>query len=242
MGMYINKFLNLKDDYLCDRSRIQFRRANKIDNIEEMAELIYNSNPYIYPFWFNNDINEAKRCLSHMLLSEGKIYSIDNFYIAYDKIDDRIVGLICALDNTSMFSHNYNDLKDINYNYKYTIENYVETLEKEVENFNDKVMYISNICIIDELRGMRVGSHLLGCFLEQMQRVGYDTFHVDCLLHDLRTRNLYHSMGFKEMNEKVGFNGTNPSKVEIVSLLKKRGQYFPKDFQKSFMDKDDLEV
>lgn len=36
-----------------------FRRANATDDRIVMAELIYQTDPYIYPFWFNNDVSEA---------------------------------------------------------------------------------------------------------------------------------------------------------------------------------------
>lgn len=69
-----------------------------------------------------------------------------------------------------------------------------------------------------------------------MEVVGYDTFALDCLLHNLRAKNLYHSMGFKEMKEIVGFDGTDHSNVEVVSFLRKKGNYYPEEFQVSYLD------
>jgi len=119
---------------------------------------------------------------------------------------------------------------------KYLVNN--EEIEKEIEESeNDKLLYISNICIKNRLRGKKIGSKLLGYFISQMEDVGYDTFSLDCLLHNLRAKNLYHSMGFKEMKEIVGFDGTDHSKVEVVSFLRKQGNYYPEEFQVSYLDK-----
>ena len=69
-----------------------------------------------------------------------------------------------------------------------------------------------------------------------MEVVGYDAFALDCLLNNLRAKNLYHSMGFKEMKEIVGFDGTDHSNVEVVSFLRKKGNYYPEEFQVSYLD------
>ena len=44
------------------------------DNFEEIAELIYQTNPYIYPYWFNNNINEGITKLkeSQVIMKDGQ--------------------------------------------------------------------------------------------------------------------------------------------------------------------------
>ena len=242
MSVFIDESFKLKEEYLVDKNRFQFRRANKMDNLFDIAELIYKTDPYIYPFWFNKDILEAKNYLSSLLLKDNKLFSIDNFYIAYDKSNNHVVGIICAVDKSVIFSHDYEFDKQINSRYKFTIENYVDEIEKEVEDFDDKTMYICNICITESFRGMKLGSYLLGYFLEQMEKEGYNVFILDCLLHDLRAKNMFHSMGFKEMKEKCGFDGVNNSKTSVVRFLRKIGNYYPEEFQVSFMDKSDNRI
>ena len=56
----------------------------------------------------------------------------------------------------------------------------------------------------------------------QMERAGWQEFALDCLSHNLRAKNLYHSLGFKEIKEIVGFDGTDHSTVEAVSFLGKK--------------------
>ena len=34
--------------------KIIIRKANKNDDLERISELIYNVDPYIYPYWFEN--------------------------------------------------------------------------------------------------------------------------------------------------------------------------------------------
>mgnify|MGYP003299763588 CR=1 FL=1 len=64
-----------------------------------------------------------------------------------------------------------------------------------------------------------------------MENTHFETFELDCLLHNLRAKNLYHNMGFREIKEIVGFDGTDHSNVEVVSFLRKKGAYYPEEFQ-----------
>lgn len=218
----------IKDSYLVEKESIEFRRANAFDNLEEIAELIYYTDPYIYSFWFQNNVEEAKNTLKSLIKEEGFVFNYDNLYIAYDKTTGHIIGVICALDNSINFDYNYENLEKVNHNYSFTINRYIKPVIEEVKH-ND-FLYISNVCIKDVYRGKKIGSHLLGYFISQMEKKGFNEFALDCLLHNLRAKNLYHSFGFKEMKEIVGFDGTDTSKVEIVSFLRKKGDYFPEEF------------
>lgn len=220
------------DDYRYENEFLVFRRANESDDLFVISELIYNTDPYIYPFWFNNDIDEARKFLSKLLKCEGSLYNVNNFYVAVDKSNNHIVGVLCAIDKSTKLMYDYNDDKQINNNYKFTIENYVKPIEEYVSNIeSDKHIYISNICVSDGLRGLKIGSKLLSCFIEQMEKGSkYETFELDCLLHNLRAKNLYHNMGFREIKEIVGFDGTDHSKVEVVNFLRKKGNHYEKDF------------
>ncbi len=92
-------------------------------------------------------------------------------------------------------------------------------------------MYLLNVCIDINYRGNKIGTRLLKYFIEQMHEAGFDEIGFDCLMHNLRAKNLYHSLGFKEVSEGIGFDGTKFSTVEIVFFKKKSTPYTAKDFQ-----------
>lgn len=221
----------MKNKYLVENNEIEFRRASISDNLEDIAKLIYKTDPYIYPFWFNNNINDAVNYLPKLIAKPNNLFNFDNLYVAYDKTTNHIVGILCAIDRSLTFNNDYSEDKKINHNYEFTIDKYIIPIEKEVETFDDSTIYISNICIDENLRSKGIGSYLLGYFISQMEKQGYDKFELDCLLHNLRAKNLYHGMGFKEMKEIVGFDGTDHSTVEVVSFLRKKGAYYPDEFQ-----------
>lgn len=219
----------MKNSFIVKNEEIEFRRATKDDDFFEIAELIYKTDEYIYPFWFDNNIENAKNMLNDLIGIEGFIFNYNNLYIAYDKSTNHIVGILCGLDRTENFEYDYSELENINKNCDFTVKKYLKALVAEAKE-ND-FLYISNLCIDKEYRGKKIGTKLLGYFLTQMEKTGYDEFALDCLLHNLRAKNLYHSFGFKEMKEIVGFDGTDESKVEVVSMLRKKGDYLPKEFE-----------
>lgn len=219
-----------KKDYLLTYDEIDLRRANENDNFEEIAKLIYQTDPYIYPYWFNNSIEEAIKVLPQYIKEPGFIYNYENMYIAYDKTNGHIVGLICAIDNTMDLEYDYNKLSMISHEYNFVVENYIKLLINEVKE--NKSMYLVNCCIDKEFRSKRIGTVMLGNFIKLMEKAGYDTIEFDCLLHNVRAKNLYHSLGFKEMYTGIGFNGTpNPTEPEIVFFKRKTGDSLLGEFK-----------
>lgn len=218
-----------KKSYEIDFDDIVLRRAREDDDMEDIVNLIYQTDPYIYPYWFNDDIKEAKKVLTPKLKEEGFIFHYENFYVAYDKELKKIVGVVSAIDPTTNLEYDYSELEKVNEKYKFTINNYLKALIKEVEE--KKYMYLVNVCVDVNYRGYKIGTRLLKYFIEQMHEVGFDEIGFDCLMHNLRAKNLYHNLGFKEVSEGIGFDGTEHSTVEIVFFKKKSTPYTPKDFQ-----------
>lgn len=217
-----NSYEVVLEDIVC-------RRAKDTDNMREIAELMYQTDPYIYPFWFKNDITKGVNYIADRMKSEGFFFHYNNIYIAYDKYTNKILGAICAVDNTVNLDYDYTQDMKIDYNFEFTIKNYILALVEEVKNNN--YIYISNVCVNPNYRSNRIGTKILGHFISQMEKAGWDEFALDCLLHNLRAKNLYHSLGFKEIKEIVGFDGTNHSTVEVVSFLRKNSDYLPYEFQ-----------
>ncbi len=220
-----------KDSYLVEKDLIHFRRATKDDNFSQIANLIYETDPYIYPYWFDNNEKDCIDFFEKSILEEGFLFHYNNLYIAHDITTNEIVGVICAIDKSVNLEYDYESLKSINEKYEKVVNDYIKPILDEVEEYDDKTIYIPNVCINKELRGKRIGTNLLGYFISQMEKVGYNQFALDCLLHNLPAKNLYHSMGFKEMKLFNGFSGDNRT-IDVVSFFRKKGNYMPEEFTK----------
>ena len=218
-----------RNSYRIELEDIILRRARHNDNMEEIAKLVYQTDPYIYPYWFHDDIDEAVKVLVPLLQEPGFIFYYENVYVAFDKGSNRIVGIVSAIDPTTDLEFDYSNLESVDDNYSFTINRYIKEMIKEVKE--KKYMYLTNVCVDVEYRSNRIWSRLLRYFIEQMHEAGFDEIGFDCLMHNLRAKNLYHSLGFKEVSEGIGFDGTEHSTVEIVFFKKKNTPYTKEDFQ-----------
>ena len=218
-----------KKSYEVKFEDIVLRRARNDDNMEDIARLIYQTDPYIYPYWFQNDEEEAIRVLVPLIQEPGFIFYYENFYVAYDRELNKILGVVSAIDPTTNLEYDYSNLESINHQYDFTVKNYLKVLIDEVKE--KKYMYLVNVSVDVHYRSRKIGSRLLKYFIEQMHEAGFDEIGFDCLMHNLRAKNLYHSLGFKEVSEGFGFDGTEHSTVEIVFFKKKSTPYTAKDFQ-----------
>ena len=219
----------MKNSYQIENDLIYFRRATKEDNMREIAELIYDTDPYIYSFWFNNNKERCIEFLNEEMKKEGFIFNYNNLYIAYDKTLNKIVGILCAIDKSVNLEYRYEELQKVNDNYKITVAQYIMTIVDEVKSYDNETIYIPNVCIDKSLRGRKIGTKLLGYYIKQMEKEGFNKFALDCLLHNLPAKNLYHSLGFREMKLINGFDGKG-GKVDVVSFLRKKGAYLPEEF------------
>lgn len=218
-----------KEIYEIDLKDILLRRANKKDNFKEIAILLYQTDPYIYPFWFNNNIEECIDFLKDKIDKPGFIFHYDNIYIAYHKKNNKIVGVLNAIDPSVNLEFDYEPYTKINKNYYLTINKYIKECIEESKRFDG--IYIMNLAVLEEYRGQKIGTKLMGHFIKNMEKAGFDKYSLDCLLHNLRAKNLYHSMGFKEIKEIVGFDGTDNSQVEVVNFVRHKGNYLPEEFK-----------
>ncbi|MBQ9854340.1 MAG: GNAT family N-acetyltransferase [Bacilli bacterium] len=184
----------------------------------------------MYPFLFENDIKKCVEFLKKEILQDGFIFNYNNLYVAHDQTINKIVGVICAIDKSSNLIYDYESLGKINKYYQRTVEEYFKPIIEEVSGFDEKTMYVSNVCIDKNLRGKKIGTKLLGYFISQMEKVGFNRFELDCLLHNLPAKNLYHSLGFREMKLIDGFNGNENKTIEVVNFLRKKGTYLPEEF------------
>ena len=218
----------IRNVYLIEKDLVSFRRAGYKDNFTEIAQLLYQTDPYIYPYWFE----EEQKCIDFLkeeMLKEGFIFNYNNLYIAFDHSINKVVGVICAIDKSVNLNYDYENLQMVNERYNIAIKNYIMPIVEEVKKLNENVIYIPNVCIDKNLRGKRIGSRLLGYFIAQMEKNGYEHFELDCLLHNIHAKNLYHGLGFKEMKLLKGFTGTEET-VDVVNFLRKKGNYLPEEF------------
>ena len=145
----------------------EFRKANNMDNLEDISELLYRTDQYIYPYWFGS-LENCRRELSKLLVEDKFFFNVNNLYIMIDNQVNKIVALVCVVDKSVDLSYDYSKLENINNKYKFTINNYIKALIKEVEDAD--FAYISNVCVHPDYRGKHIGSAIVKMLLKFIER------------------------------------------------------------------------
>ena len=194
------------------------RKATTSDNLKEIAELIYKTDDYIYPYWFGS----LEQCLVEfpMLLVEEKFFfNINNLYIAIDRNNNKIVGLVCIVDKSKDFDYDYNELRNYNERYRFTIDNYIMGLIDEVKKSD--FAYISNVCVHQDYRGKKIGNKIVSYVVEVYAKKCFDEIVLDVIADNEGAVRLYQKLGFEQFTEIfAGFNGTKSDKPNVFSMKK----------------------
>ena len=198
--------------------KIIIRKANTNDNLERISELIYNVDPYIYPYWFGN-LENCKRILPKLILEDNFIFNIGTIYIAINSDNNEIVGLSSIVDKYNISDYDYEKISSNN-NIKYTIENYIKPMIENIKTKN--IATITNMCVKKEYRNMHIGYRLLNTVIEEYVNnndndVEYIEF--DVLANNSSAIKLYKNLGFKQVSEiEEGFNGYNMERPKVILM------------------------
>lgn len=193
-----------------DTNNILIRKANINDNFEQIAELIYETDPYIYPHWFHNNVEECKEVIAPLLDKEGFFFNYNSMHLLIDKTNNKIIGLIQIIDKDTNFNYDYTELMNKDKTYKFTIENYIFELIEEVNKFG--LPYFSNIVIHHDYRGLKLGSIMMDYILKECKDKYYK-FILDVLAENPAAVRLYEKMGFVTTEKNMGFKNDS-EKIE----------------------------
>ncbi len=195
---------------------IVVKKPTKDDNLEKISELLYETDPYIYPYWFES-VDNCKKELTPLLLDEKFFFNINNLFVAVDIESNEIVGVICAVNKYVDLDYDYSELKAKNERYCFTIVNYVEGLIKEVKESD--FAYISNVCVDSNYRGMHIGNLLVSYVVNVYKDRLYKEIVLDVLAKNPGAIKLYQNLGFEQFTEVFsGFNDPSKEKPDVFSM------------------------
>ncbi|MBE5735619.1 MAG: GNAT family N-acetyltransferase, partial [Clostridiales bacterium] len=171
------------------------RKLNKDDNFNKVAELIYATDQYIYPYWFYN-FNNWRDVLVYLIQNSGSIFYYNNILIAED--DGNICGILIFLLNKDKFIIDYEELMKVNSNFKYTIEEYIIPT---CTNIDDDTIHIPNISVSIESRRKGVATELIETLKKMFPNKNLE---VDVLSTNKPAIELYNKEGFVTNAIKLG--------------------------------------
>jgi ribosomal protein S18 acetylase RimI-like enzyme len=179
------------------------------DNFEEVAELIYYTDNWVYPALFDNQLNVAKKVIPQMIVN-NTVFNYSNIEVA--EINHRIIGLMVFMKEYP--KNNYMEMKNafmkstghLTPRFEETMNGYFNTLDFDFEGIQ-----ILNLCVSREFRNLSIAKMMI------MSLDPNNIYSLACVKDNLPARKLYEKTGFKLKYEYPGFTG-----IMCVELVKNR--------------------
>lgn len=188
---------------------MQVRNLTLNDDLDSVAELIYQTDPYIYPYWFDKCKN-WKTHLIELIKSEGSAFYYKNILIAEQ--DNKPYGILVFLNENFKQTYDYCHLQNLNENFNYAIKQYVKPITDYLQS---NTVYIPAVCVSKEKRRHHIGTKLLTT-LKELHKNKLYKLHV--LADNAAAIGLYEKLGFKKVVLTKGFNAPRKHKPNIYLM------------------------
>ena len=203
--------------------KLYYRVAETNDDPCTIGDLLYQSDPYIYPYWFNNDSDEAKIYLQQHFDDASFPFGFTNCFVTYEDTDedgytsDSVLGMIIGWHERSDLSYDFYDDTTDNIRSYNTIERCVKPAIYDAQAY-PHTLTIFALSVDQNFHGYGIGGRMLEEYLKYMQKTyQIDTVHLTCLADNLRARKFYEAHGFTKQSESIGFDGSdNPTLKTIL--------------------------
>lgn len=176
------------------------------DNLKQVSELIYLTDKYIYPSWFDNDIEKAKKILPY-IIRRKTIYNYQNIRVC--KINGEIAGIVNFISEFP--KNNYSEMllayKDAN---EEITDSFLNVNKGYFEELSKPFFGTQLVCVatLPKYRRMGVAKKLLLSFDDKKQSLA-------AVKNNYNAIKLYESVGFKYDYDYKGYDG-----VECIEMRK----------------------
>lgn len=180
------------------------RPALSSDNYQDIAGLIYDSDPYIYPYWFDKDRCAGIRTLAKLFTTPGNLYACANISVLVENRSQKPIGVVVAANRHSKLNYDMNDFMINDRAGRAILQSVMANVElARMAQSNE--LEITNVCIAERYRGQGIGKWMLRNFLARMGDLGYHRFMLTCLKKNITARELYGRLGFQVTSETEAF-------------------------------------
>ena len=182
---------------------IQVRKLQEGDNLSQVSRLIYETDNYIFPYFFGESATSAKEILPHMI-ERDTIYNKGNIYVA--TTSDQIVAIAVVAPspisiNVSAFVEAFDDAGAmIDDAFQSVMKEYFLPMETHPKGY-----YIANLCVDEAYRGKGFAGALIDSIVEFVGNEG--DIYLDCLADNNIALAVYEGHGFETLFSFDGFTG-----------------------------------
>ena len=200
---YMVKFVQIQQK---DVDEVTIEAATLQDDLLAIAELIYYSDNYIYPGFFDG-IEEGKKVIAQMIANDT-LYNYKNLLVA--KWQGDIVGVLV------------HDYQPVEYSYdvylscfvsagvpfsekaEYIWHNYYQLMKEDT-----KALYVANVCVSSACRGKGVATKLFNKVFQIDQHC-----YLECVQSNIPAVKLYQKLGFEIVYQYPGVFGVPCFKMQ----------------------------
>ena len=196
--------------------QIKIRPLSFDDDLQRVAELIYKTDIYIYPYWFET-LDNCKRELPILMTQDGFIFGLKNIDVAVDDETNEILGVICSYKNDDNLNFNYDLLMEKNERYRFTIQNYIKKVLEEIKSAD--YAYISNVCVHEKARGLGVAGLMIDYVKQKYKKQLLSKIQLDVLTSNSSAIKAYQKSNFDTVGDVfLGFSDPNDNRPEVISM------------------------
>lgn len=183
---------------------VEFSKASTKDNYNEIAECIYDTDPYIYPTAFGRQKENAIIAIAKLIEKQvGQLFDFENIILA--KYNGHVIGACLLYDKPSIWATEkcYSIIKEMlpeENSFEYTSKHY---FEKATSNISDDEIYILAFCVNNSYRGRGISSKFLKYIIENYKG---KKLCLEALVENDIAVKLYKKNGFKVVKTYDGFN------------------------------------
>ena len=191
---------------------MNIRFAKQSDNAKVLAKFVYETDTYIYPYWFD-DKNFGIEQIAKLIKNPDSIFYYKNFVVA--EVDGEIIGVIMFYKNDGCYHYDYSDISSISFESAHVINNYVLDLQNQIK---DNTYYVFAVRVEDRFLRQGVACKMFDFMFSSVVNNGI--IEIDVLKDNIPAFNLYKKVGFNIVNEYKGYNGYKKRKPLCYSMSK----------------------
>ena len=174
------------------------RKLTLKDDLTQVGRLIYLTDPYIFPYLFDSDIDAAARVFAEMVKGDT-IYNVENITAAF--VGDTVAGILVSsatplvVSSSEMMDAYMRAGEIVDEKFAKVFREYYALLENEPDG-----IYIANVSVDPKFRRRGVADALLTAVLRQGELYRLETVKANDAAHGL-----YEKHGFVVECEYPGF-------------------------------------
>ena len=182
------------------------------DMLENIAGLIYDTDPYIYPAMFGTREN-ALELIPELIKNGDSMFSLEHLFVA--EYEEDIAGIILWIKGKLAWSKEL--FKEIAWDCGIVPSPHLDLVtEQYLNSYNtvedEQMISLINVCVTEEVRNIGIGTQMMEQFLKNHRN---EPMNLCVLEENPEALRLYQKSGFKEVSRYPGFSVDNRELVCI---------------------------